>query len=541
MADLTPIRDIAKYGIITDADPYTLPVGAWSFGVNVRFRNGKITRGPVFRRVRGSGDSVRSLIGFSPTSGTQQTFQAGLDGTITLVTPTTDADYSISGYSPNSSESPITWCHVGGLLYNNREDRVPWYLPASATAFVAIPGWDSGDRAHLLRSCGSALVAFNVTEGATAYPTMVRTSSFALAGTPPASWDYTTPSTNSTRNILADMEGSIVDAQTLHNDMYIYGINETWLMRLVGGTDVWDYTKVFDNRGAINANCSIEVEGKHYVFGDDDIWTHDGTTARSIADGRVREFIFASIDKTQTNRCFIAHNPATKEIMFAYVSGDQRVAFPGFGVSGVNGCNRQAVYNYATDQWAFDDLPYVFAASRCNVDVVITYATIDTTYEGQGGSYQDQSNSTKRPLCYVGNTDGDAIADGMYAFDNYGQGSIAPFPVDTAATPGMYLEHGGIDLTAVGKDLSDFILLSSIYPQGRLDDDAEPVSFRVGAADFFTNLPVLSAPQTWNADDLYKLDFNIAGRYLTMQITFDDYKTLALTGFDLDLGITAER
>jgi hypothetical protein len=543
MSDLTPVRNIAKYGIICDCDPYTLPVGAWSFGVNARFRNGKVTRGPVYRNVRSlSVASPRFLYGFSPTAGVESAYIGYLSGQVYLTTPAAQTDYSISGYVPSSTEAVWTACHVGGLPYINREDRVPWYLPSGATQFVAIPGWNANDRAHIIRSSNSAIIAFNVTESAVNYPTMIRTSSFAIAGTPPASWDYTTPSTNSTRNILADMESSIVDAQTLHNDVYIYGSNETWLMQFVAGTQIWAYRKVFDNRGAINANCSIEVNGMHYVFGEDDIWSHDGTVPKSISDGRVREFIYATLDRSRAFRFFVTHNPALKEIHFCYVSGDQKTAFPGYNQSGFDGCNRQAVYNYAFDTWTFDDIPYCYYAARANIDVSLTYATITTTYATQGGTYQDQSNSTKKPLCYVGdNNTTYSLTRSMYAFDQYGPGSIAPFAVDTNATAGFYLEHGGIDLTSIGKDLPDFILLSSVYPQGRLDTGAVPVSFVVGGADYYTSLPVLSAPQTWNGSDLYKLDFNMAGRYLTMQITLADYKSITLTGFDLDLGTEAER
>ena len=31
------------------------------------------------------------------------------------------------------------------------------------------------------------------------------------------------------------------------------------------------------NRGLINSNCVIEAENRHYCFGLDDIYTHDGT------------------------------------------------------------------------------------------------------------------------------------------------------------------------------------------------------------------------------------------------------------------------
>jgi hypothetical protein len=46
---IVPVRDLGKYGVVTDVDPFNLPIGAWSFGVNARFFDGQVTRGPVFR------------------------------------------------------------------------------------------------------------------------------------------------------------------------------------------------------------------------------------------------------------------------------------------------------------------------------------------------------------------------------------------------------------------------------------------------------------------------------------------------------------
>jgi hypothetical protein len=38
MAQRFPVGNLAKYGLLADPDPYTLPPEAWSAAVNVRFR-----------------------------------------------------------------------------------------------------------------------------------------------------------------------------------------------------------------------------------------------------------------------------------------------------------------------------------------------------------------------------------------------------------------------------------------------------------------------------------------------------------------------
>jgi hypothetical protein len=89
----------------------------------------------------------------------------------------------------------------------------PSFLDLSAASYATnADKWNSLWSCKILRTCGGALVALNVTKGATALPTMVKTSAIPLAESIPVSWDQTQPNTLATENILADMQGGIVDA-----------------------------------------------------------------------------------------------------------------------------------------------------------------------------------------------------------------------------------------------------------------------------------------------------------------------------------------
>ena len=46
-----PIRGLGSVGVVTDVDPYNLPINGFTRGKNVRFHEGKVTHGPVFRDV----------------------------------------------------------------------------------------------------------------------------------------------------------------------------------------------------------------------------------------------------------------------------------------------------------------------------------------------------------------------------------------------------------------------------------------------------------------------------------------------------------
>lgn len=529
------IRDLAKYGVLCDPDPYDLPDTAWSFGLNIRFRNGKITSGPVFRNVFTLQADPRYSVAASPITGLDLLFTGYLNGKLYKFNGT-ETDYTLTGYVTSSSEAAWSHTTLANVLYVNRSDRAPWYLRAADATFQNLgtgggTNWASTDTCALLRSCGGALVALNVTKGATNYPQMVKTSSIPLSGVIPSSWDYTDPASLATENILAEMKGSITDATALGEKLAIYGLQETWLMHADNSLQVFSTRKLPFQKGSLNGNCALELNGKHFVFGVDDLWMHDGNTEVSIVDKKNRDFIFGSINLSKRNLCFVAHNPQLKEISFNYVSGDRGVAF-----TTTTSCNRAAVYNYSDGTMTFDDLPLVFSSSNANLSVSLTYATATATYATTGGSYQDQEDGFKRTPVYVGTASTPyTLGTSLYALDLFGQGSTVSFAVDTYATRPRYLERDGIDLDSLNADLRGYKVVSSVWPQARLGEGAEPLQFSMGASDYFNVPAVFSDYQDYDGITNYKLDFNIAGRFLSMKILFNDYKEMSLSGFDVDL------
>jgi hypothetical protein len=534
------LRNLAKFGVINDVDAYDLPAEALSAGVNIRFRNGRITNGPVFRNVLTLGtQDPRYVFSSNPTAGLDFLFVGYKNGTVSRISGITETAFSVSGYTPSAVEATWTSATLAGVTYVNRSDRAPWYARTSDNQFqnlgVASPGpadWPSSWSCQLLRTCAGALVALNVTKGAVTAPTMVRTSSIPLANTIPASWDITVANSLATENILAELQGPITDACKLGEELIIYGFKQSYLMQADGSSEVFRYTPLPFQKGSLNANCSVELDNRNVVFGPDDIWQHDGVSEKSICDQKTRDYIFGSLNLSKANRCFISHNPKLKEITFAYVGGDPLIAF-----TGGNGCNRQAVWNYSDDTWTYDDLPLVFSAAQANLSNPVTYTTISGSYDTVGGSYQDQEDGYKRTTCYVGETNSTyGVSNRLYAFDNFGQGSTVAFPVDTAATKPRYIERDGVDLDEVNADLQGYKVVASIFPQARLGAGAANLMIAVGASDSY-NVPATFplGYQPYNGVDLYKLDFNVAGRWLSYRIRFDDYKEFSISGLDVEI------
>jgi hypothetical protein len=249
------------------------------------------------------------------------------------------------------------------VVYVNREDRAPWFMRPTDTRFQGtLTGWNATWRAKLIRSYASAIVALNMTKGGVRYPTMVKTSDIVTdPGVEPSTWDETDPTNNATENLLTEMNGEIVEAAPLGNSLILYSNLETWRMTADGSTDVYSYTRLPFSAGAISTNCVVEVNNRHYVFGANDIWMHDGLSMTSIADKRVRKWVYKNMNARLSARFFVSYNPSLNTISFNFISGDPYVGFNG------EGCNRAAVYSLTNETWVFDDLPLVHSAAtrRC--------------------------------------------------------------------------------------------------------------------------------------------------------------------------------
>src|SRR3546814_18234681 len=119
-----PVRGLGSVGIIADINPYDLPPAALSAGVNVRFENGKITRGPVVRRVYEFevGFSPSFLLSLPPVSSPYEGIVAvsSAMATIKQVIGSPASDLSPSGFTGAELEMPFTPTFLGGRADDGR-------------------------------------------------------------------------------------------------------------------------------------------------------------------------------------------------------------------------------------------------------------------------------------------------------------------------------------------------------------------------------------------------------------------------------------
>jgi len=535
---ILPIRNLGSLGVITDVSPYNIPLEGYSTAINVRFDEGKVLRGPVFRKVKDSlGFTPRFTYGIVPST--------GFDSVLMLSEAWAMYEYS-SGTVSNRSGSisgssdprPYTGTSLADVTYINREDRVPVYRLSSGTNFADLPNWPSNFRAATLRSYGDQLIALNMTEGSTSFPTRVRFSNLTQANSVPDSWDETDTTKSAGFNDLVQIKTEIKDGATLGTNFIIYASDQVWLMEFVGGTFIHNFRKLFTDAGIINQNCVVEVEGKHYVFGPFDIYVHDGTSKQSICDERTKNFIFSSLNNQDADLCFVQHNPTLNEIYFCYKSGDEFVSFPN-----ADRCNRAAVYNYRNDTWSFMDLPNVSSGTVASVNSVATYATSTTTYALTGGTYYQQQDSFSKHTLMVGesqSTDG-LTSDKLYGIDLSDAGQIA-FQLDTEATKPIQLERTGLDLDEAGLGASQYVVCTRIYPQANtINSSNTTLNFQFGASDIPRATPTYQSAVNFDIATDHKIDSRAAGRYLSYKVTSSTNADFELSGFDLDVTATGAR
>ena len=536
MGQILPLRQLSDVGVVTDQTASSLPPTAFTRAKNVRFDEGAVVGGPVFRRVSDLSNNIRHVFGIDEASGynkvllVSDTFvlQEYFNGTITNVSG------SISPLS--ASSAAYTGTSLADVIYVNREDRVPVYRTASGTNFADLPNWNSTWRAGSLRAYGDFLIALNMTEGTSEFPSRVRFSNLVLSGQVPDSWDATDTTKSAGFIDLVEMKTPIIDGLPLGKNFCIYSSDQVYLMEFVGGTFIMNTRKLFSDAGVINTNCVVEVETQHYVFSENDIYVHNGAERQSIVDGRVRNYIFNGMDTGAYDKFFVQHNPDLNEVYFCYKSGDDMAQF-----TDGDRCNRAAVYNYRNNTWSFFDMPNVASGTIANVQSTLTFATAPAslTFETAGGSFQSQSSGFDYHTLFVGDAVTGISNNGLYGLDNADTGTLS-FPTDTNATKPPFIERVGIDLDEMSQ-LSGYKVIQKLYPQIETPNPNKTFNFTLGGANLLSDVTNYEPQVTFDSSADHKIDSRASGRYLSYKLEVPTSKDFSFTGFDLEVTVTGRR
>jgi len=311
-----------------------------------------------------------------------------------------------------------------------------------------------------------------------------------------------------------------------------------YLMEYTGSSLVFNFRRLFATGGIINTNCVAEVEGKHYVFGSDDIYIHDGISRKSIADGRIRRKVFSNILRNNFKKCFVLHDSATSLIYFCYKSIDSSLEF-----NNTNFCNKAAVYNYKNDTWSFMDLPNIVGGSEITFDLSDkTYPATSNSYQSYNTSYSSFNADTAKIPAMIGVTD---TANGLtesrtYAADLPTIGKISIEP-ETETVKEAYVERIGIDLDDTGLPLRSYKTILSITPQAEFSATEGELTLKIGATDRASDAVVWYTEYDFRPDTVERIDTKASGKYLAYRLSMNEIEDFKFSGFDVEVVSTSKR
>ena len=541
-----PVRGVGRSGVIPDQSPYDLPLDAWTEARNIRFAGRTASRYSIFR-------DQYPHASFGPTEadrpvGVARYQEANSDPTllvvsrdyrITEVTPTSTQDVTPVSGTWTQNDSRITYATLAGCAFINRSSDVPLSRIPTATKFTALPYWPVNDRCKSLRSYKDFLIALNVTKGAVAYPTMIKWSNATQYGSVPPDWDTANPASLSGEDIVNDIQSPLLDGLGLGDSFIIYSTNEVLVQEFIGAPLVFRRTKLFSDDGMIAANCVVDVNNRHYVFGIKDIYVHDGISKESLTQDilnnetatTVKDYIYSTINYEYADRSFVVHNAANSEIMFCYVSLLDETPW-----NGMTNPNMAAVYNYSSRTWTFVDLPACVGGAEMPADSAQTWEDLPSWPEIDS-SWASLGSKGTRLLCLLSSGNQtllNPVNPKIYSLDDLkAPRSNRPIATDVSWT--AYIRREGIDLDEIGAEISGRKMLSTIYPQVAVIGDDDEFLIRLGRSIYSGSTVEWEAPVRFRPSTQYKVDTRNTGRYLAMEFIIPPGSYAELSGYDLDI------
>lgn len=509
---LAYLQKLGEVGIAPDAAPWELPEGAWSDGINVRFRDG------YAERVRGKYSPFNSatvapyyMLPIKAAGGGDQIVYFGLSkiyavsGTthtnITRQTASVDVDYT--GGSGDRWAGGV----LSGVMVATNGIDMPQFWGGSLSAKMAdLADWPSTARCKVIRPFKNFLIALGVTKSGTEYPYMVKWSDAADPGTLP-DWDETDPTKSAGEADIAETPDYIVDGMAFQDQFLIFKERSVYAMTPTGDIRVFAFRKVSDTVGALAKNCIAPFPGGLAVLSEGDAHVWDGAKFTSILDGKARKWLARNIDSTGYVMAWAETNLKYSEVWF------------GIPTTGASVPNVALVWSYRDGSLSFREIGNASAATQAAVSASSSGTWADETgpWTEAVGPWSELSASLAEKEFFLADTSKE-----IYLTD-------ATFDLSVSNTASR-IERTGMDFGEPDRRK----MIRGIRP--RIEGTAgSVVNVFVGQEEEIGDGVLWSGPFPFTVGVDLKVDCLVSGRYMALKIESSQAADWRLRSLGVDL------
>lgn len=500
-------------GLVNDLPAAEVAPDFWTNGANVHFRDGFGLRTQGHAQVYTGLQSTLRGIQNVVAGGTNYWLYYGTNK-IYAVETTNHTDITPSGISTVTDVNQWTLSLLNGIPIACNGVDAPYYWDLSTGSdFAELPNWPSGYVAGGVRAHRYNLFAFDVTTGSGDFPMQVLWSNSALPGAIPQAW--TAAATNDAGdNSLSETPGKIVDALGLRSSLVLYKQHSCYAADYVKGNNVYEFRKLFVTAGTLGKNCAVDVNGVHYILADGDVLATDGSTAQSLIDKRMRNWLFNQIDQSNFHAAFVISYPSANEVW---------VCFP---TSGNTFCDAALIIDTDTgNALGVRDLP----AISCAATGIINDNAESQFYDDQAYTF-DSAHFLFNQQTYT--EAADALVLG--APNDGTPTSSKLFQVDSGS------DFGGTAIAAnLARHYLDFDepnrvkLIRRLIPHV-VATDGVAIICKVGSSMTSTGSITWQSEQTFTVGTTEYLDFLVQGKFISVEMRSSGGEPWTIPGFDLE-------
>lgn len=501
------VLDRLSGGLAPDQVEYNLPDGIFSDGRNVRFRDDSAEKVKGNEAVFGS-LSVSTIWAKPIGDGVTSYWAYGNEAAVYATDGTTHAQISSASYN-----CPVNIGYTGGqfhgfLILNDTNEIPQSWVPGLSNKIQPLANWPASTFCRVIRPFGDFIVAMRVTQSGVYNPRLLRWSDAAAFGALPGSWDYTDPTNQAGITEIGQTEDEIVDCLPLRDTNVVYKQYSTYLMQPIGGLDVFGFRQLLNQAGMLAENCAAAFDATHFVLTDSDLIVHDGNTAQSVADKRIRRWLFNRISTTRYQRSFVVANNRERQIW---------VCFP---ESGSDFPNLALVWTRSDNTFHVQELGFAIAHGEEGIVIGadLTFDGLVGTFDAQSGTFDEATFTpfARRLVLWRGTAKQALQAETGETFNG------------TAMT--AYIDRSNMALT---RDVNSIKRIRRIFPKviGTAGD-----TFRVyvGARTVIDGAVTYSGPFNFTIGTSYKIDCRVAARWVSLKFETVVTNTWRLAGFDIE-------